>query len=220
MTDNELSSLLQEWKPTAAPPTLDGRVFGSRRVISASRWDRIPAPVLAFSGAATGALLVWSVLALLFPHHRYAIVPTIPQQAILPGAPVTGEPPALKQLLPPPPSVMHEPQVTTPYRTRPSEVLPPQVASSGPRLLKQTTPLLPVGAEPLTKKSIVKLRIRIDKEGHVVDASVLDGDPVLDDPAIDAVKGWLYQPWLLNGVPTEVIVDVDVPFTPKKGRAR
>jgi len=46
----------------------------------------------------------------------------------------------------------------------------------------------------------------------VIDASVLSGHPLLVQPAIDAVKQYVYTPTLLNGNPVEVETTVDVPF--------
>ena len=44
-------------------------------------------------------------------------------------------------------------------------------------------------------------------------AQVLRSIPMLDDAALDAVKQWEFQPTLLNGVPTPVIMTVTVQFT-------
>jgi len=37
--------------------------------------------------------------------------------------------------------------------------------------------------------------------------------PLLDQAALDAVRQWEYQPSLLNGVPTPVVMTVTVKFT-------
>jgi protein TonB len=53
----------------------------------------------------------------------------------------------------------------------------------------------------------------IDEEGKVADARVVKSVPLLDQAAIDAVRQWEYQPSLLNGVPTAVVMTVTVKFT-------
>ena len=53
----------------------------------------------------------------------------------------------------------------------------------------------------------------IDEEGKVADARVVKSVPLLDQAALDAVRQWEYQPSLLNGVPTPVVMTVTVKFT-------
>jgi protein TonB len=57
------------------------------------------------------------------------------------------------------------------------------------------------------------VRIRIDKDGHVVEATVVEGDPLLDDAAIETVMGWTFRPYMLNGVPMDMTSEVTVDFT-------
>jgi TonB family protein len=68
----------------------------------------------------------------------------------------------------------------------------------------------------LAAKKSVTLRIRIGKDGSVLEASVVDGDPILNDVAMEAVKTWRYQAYVLNGEPSEWTTDVVVNFGPKK----
>jgi protein TonB len=42
---------------------------------------------------------------------------------------------------------------------------------------------------------------------------VIDGDPLLVPAALEAVKGWTYRPTLLNGMPVEVLTQIEVRFT-------
>ena len=44
----------------------------------------------------------------------------------------------------------------------------------------------------------------INKQGHVADAVVVKGDPTLAGAALEAVKQWRFQPYLLNGEPVDV----------------
>jgi TonB family protein len=88
------------------------------------------------------------------------------------------------------------------------------VTSSAPRLVSRPSVIFPAGAEALAVTTSVKLHIRIGKDGHVIEATVTEGDPVLNDAALEAVKGWVYQPYLLNGEPTEQTADVVVDFRP------
>lgn len=44
----------------------------------------------------------------------------------------------------------------------------------------------------------------IGTDGTVKDVRVESGPPLLAQAAIEAVKQWLYKPYLLNGVPVEI----------------
>ena len=83
------------------------------------------------------------------------------------------------------------------------------------QLLEGQQPVLPAGAAALVIKTSVTLRIRIGKDGSVLEATVIDGDPVLNDIALETVKEWRYQRYLLNGEPAERTTDVVVDFQPK-----
>jgi protein TonB len=55
--------------------------------------------------------------------------------------------------------------------------------------------------------------VTIDEFGTVGDARVLRSVPLLDEAALDAVRQWAFQPTLLNGVPTPVVMTVTVNFS-------
>ena len=57
------------------------------------------------------------------------------------------------------------------------------------------------------------LEATIDPTGRVANVRVLQGIPLLNDAALEAVRRWVYSPTLLNGVPVPVIMTVTVNFT-------
>jgi protein TonB len=59
----------------------------------------------------------------------------------------------------------------------------------------------------------VILEAVIGEDGAVSSARVLRSIPLLDQAALDAVRQWRYEPTLLNGVPTPVIMTVTVNFS-------
>jgi protein TonB len=81
------------------------------------------------------------------------------------------------------------------------------------RRLFAPPPVYPPDASAGLVEGKVELQIRIGKDGRVIEAKVLSGDPLLVDAAMESVKQWLYEPMVLNGVPVEVITQVDVNFT-------
>jgi len=69
---------------------------------------------------------------------------------------------------------------------------------------------------PLAKKAgiqgIVRLAIRVDKNGNTQVLKILEGEPVLADAAIAAVKQWRYRPQRLNGGAVNLISEVTFTF--------
>src|SRR5471032_1237414 len=57
------------------------------------------------------------------------------------------------------------------------------------------------------------LDVIIGKEGRVANITVNGGHPLLISAALEAVRQWVYQPSLLNGIPVEVATQVDVYFS-------
>jgi periplasmic protein TonB len=53
----------------------------------------------------------------------------------------------------------------------------------------------------------------ISKDGTIENLSVVSGPMMLRQAALDTVKTWRYQPYLLNNVPVEVETTVNVVFT-------
>ena len=52
----------------------------------------------------------------------------------------------------------------------------------------------------------------IDADGKVAAARVLRSIPLLDEAALAAVKQWKFEPMLMNGAPTPVMMTVTVNF--------
>jgi protein TonB len=58
----------------------------------------------------------------------------------------------------------------------------------------------------------VDFTITIDPDGHVTNAQLVRGHPLLVTAARDAVLQWTYRPILRNGVPVTAVTDVTVSF--------
>jgi TonB family protein len=82
-------------------------------------------------------------------------------------------------------------------------------------VVDKTAPAYPPEAKAGRLQGVVSLAVRIGKDGHVTSATVISGDPLLAQAALEAVRQWLYRPTLLNGTPVEVETQVDVNFTLK-----
>lgn len=89
-------------------------------------------------------------------------------------------------------------------------------AEQARRLIRQTPPEYPVLAARMNLSGKVLLDIRIDASGEVTDVKVVSGHSMLSAAAVSAVRTWAYEPALVNGVPVEVLTDVEVTFSLKK----
>jgi protein TonB len=81
-----------------------------------------------------------------------------------------------------------------------------------PRKVRDTPPVYPDLAIRGRVEGRVEIQCRIDAKGRVVDVTLLRGHPLLSPAALAAVREWVYQPTLLNGVPVSVIMTVTVHF--------
>jgi protein TonB len=75
-------------------------------------------------------------------------------------------------------------------------------------------PVYPQSARAAGVQGVVILEIVVGGDGAVSNARVLRSIPLLDQAALDAVRQWRYEPTLLNGVPTPVVMTATVNFAP------
>jgi TonB family protein len=80
-------------------------------------------------------------------------------------------------------------------------------------LMKKVAPVYPPLARQAHIQGRVILKVRISKSGDVVNLQLVSGHPILAPAAIEAVKQWKYQPYLLYGDPIEAETNVTVNFT-------
>jgi len=81
-----------------------------------------------------------------------------------------------------------------------------------PRKVRDLAPTYPEVAKQARVEGVVILEAVISPQGRVTEVKVLRGSPLLDEAAVNAVKGWAYTPTLLNGVPVPVVMTVTVSF--------
>ena len=81
------------------------------------------------------------------------------------------------------------------------------------QLLTKVTPVYPPEAKAAKIQGKVVLRAVIGKDGHVKNLQVVSGPKELQQSALDAVRQWVYKPYLLNGNPVEVMTDINVIYT-------
>ena len=82
------------------------------------------------------------------------------------------------------------------------------------RLKKKVDATYPPSAKSANVHGTVVLKVEISQAGTVRDVNLVSGHPLLAAAAIEAVKQWTYEPYLLNGQPIEVKTTVRVLFEP------
>jgi TonB family protein len=80
------------------------------------------------------------------------------------------------------------------------------------RLVNSPRPAYPAIAQRAGLQGIVKLQVRVKRDGSVEVQKLLEGDPALADAAIAAVKQWRAKPASINGKQVEVISTVTFNF--------
>ena len=80
------------------------------------------------------------------------------------------------------------------------------------RLTYRPNPSYPALAQRAGVHGVVLLQVKVTKDGHVEVQKVVQGEPVLADAAIDAVKRWRAKPAWVKGKQCEVISTVKFDF--------
>jgi TonB family protein len=148
-----------------------------------------------------------------FGSGRYATYRWPAARSVPPPPPPPPPPPAVPAVGSAPPAPTPPPSAE---RATPRALAGIRVGQGGlpvPRKLLDVRPVYPPEALAARVQGIVILEIRIDEGGLVDDVQVLRSIPELDDAAIAAVRQWQFQPTLLNGVATPVVMAVTVQFT-------
>jgi protein TonB len=101
----------------------------------------------------------------------------------------------------------------------PPAVKPPPVrlhqGIEPPKKIVDVAPLYPPLARASHVEGIVILEVVIDEHGEVTSTRVLRSMTLLDQAAVDAVRGWKFSPARLNGEAIPVVMTVTVNFTLK-----
>jgi TonB family protein len=106
------------------------------------------------------------------------------------------------------------PQAAEPSTAADQVTLPTQTAES--YLTTRVQPVYPPIAKAARIQGTVVLQVLIGTNGQVKQIGVQSGHPMLQQAAIDAVKQWIYKPYLINGKPKSVYTTVNVIFLLEK----
>jgi protein TonB len=99
--------------------------------------------------------------------------------------------------------------------TAPPDIQKPRVGGqvSEAQILTQTSPEYPLAARQAQVQGAVVVRATISVDGRVKSAKALSGPWLLQNPAVAAVRRWVYKPATLNGTAVESETRIDLHFT-------
>lgn len=87
-----------------------------------------------------------------------------------------------------------------------------------PRKLHEVVPDYPEPARLARIQGVVVIEAATDVYGRVATARVVSGNALLNEAALRAVRQWMYEPYVVGGVPHPVIFTVTVTFALAAGR--
>lgn len=108
--------------------------------------------------------------------------------------------------VPPPASVVSAPVAMPEFARAVSQGV------TGGTLQKRVQPTYPVDALPMHLEGPVIVQLRVSPSGKVDDVKLVSGHPILARAALDAIRQWRYNPFLLNGQPVAMETQVTITF--------
>lgn len=103
---------------------------------------------------------------------------------------------------------------TTPSKL--SDIAPEASGLSGGVPIVKVAPVYPSSMLVNSAERELVLKAIINGDGSVKDAELVSGPEALALPAIEAVKKWRYEPFTLNGKPTEAQTFITIKIAPRK----
>jgi periplasmic protein TonB len=81
-----------------------------------------------------------------------------------------------------------------------------------PKLIRQVKPEYPPEAYSARIQAVVIVEAATDIYGRVNRARIISGHPVFNEAALAAVRQWLYEPYIVGGVPRPIYFTVSMTF--------
>lgn len=90
--------------------------------------------------------------------------------------------------------------------------LPVSQGVTGGQLVHRVPPTYPAQARAQHLEGTVILAAVIMEDGTIRDVRVIEGEPLLAQSAMDAVKNWRYKPYELDGKPVKNLIRIKIDF--------
>lgn len=107
------------------------------------------------------------------------------------------------------------------HRVGPADALPQADAGpiTGGQPVRSEAPKYPREARKEKLAGQVALDLTVNADGTVGDIAIISGDLTLAEEAVDAVRGWNFDPYTQDGKPVRVVQSVIFNFDPEKREA-
>jgi periplasmic protein TonB len=194
--------------PLFHPEVLPLRIEASRVLIPLMPKPPVPVRVQEVSASSTNTPALSSTRPLLVPVISSSGNPTVgepPPAPVGPGMGGDGVPDGFVN------GTGHEP-VVTPASPTPAARLNVSTGVLQGMLIAPIRPVYPTIAKSAHVEGAVVVEAIISKTGTVESLHVVSGPPMLQNAALDAIRAARYQPYRLNGEPTEVETRITVNF--------
>jgi TonB family protein len=92
----------------------------------------------------------------------------------------------------------------------------PELMGSGVmagRIIQRVSPIYPAAAKAARVEGTVVLEASIGKDGKIANLQAVSGPKMLIPAAINVVRQWVYEPYLLDGEPVEVGTTINVIYS-------
>jgi protein TonB len=152
----------------------------------------------------TGSLVAFDVTFRFTPDSDTRIDSSVPASAVRSIAADSVAPPS-------PPATSAPPPGPAPFWAEGVTRVGGDVAS--PTKVTHVSPVYPPSARAAGVQGIVVIDARIEPDGRVIYARVLESVPLLDQAALDAVLMWAFSPPLVRGAPAPVLMRVTMQFS-------
>ncbi len=73
--------------------------------------------------------------------------------------------------------------------------------------------IYPASAKKMQAAGKVQVQVMISEDGRVIEATSVDGHPLLRNAAVEAARKWVFKPTMLNGIPVKVQSTLTFVFT-------
>jgi protein TonB len=81
-----------------------------------------------------------------------------------------------------------------------------------PKLIREVKPEYPQEALAARAQAVVIVEAMTDIYGRVSQARIISGHPVFNEAALAAVRQWLYEPYIVDGIPRPIYFTVTITF--------
>lgn len=136
------------------------------------------------------------------PHNPRSETPAIDEAALAPSSPVHGSTQDFARIADSVNLAYVNAISTTAETPSPNPSTDIQIVPG--RLVHKVDPKYPKEAHKNKTQGSVVLEATIEKNGSVTNLSIISGDLILADAAVDAVQGWKFEPYTASGNPIQV----------------